>query len=217
MSKLEEVAAAVEKGKVKIVAGLTQEALDEGYSAAEILNTGMIGAMAVVGEKFKNNEIFVPEMLIAARAMKKGIEVLTPALKAAGAEPIGRLILGTVAGDLHDIGKNLVGMMIEGAGFEVLDLGVDVPAEKFIECMKENPDVKIVALSALLTTTMPAIKDTIDAIVAAGLRDTVKIMIGGAPVTQAFADEIGADGYSEDAASAAALAKKLLEDVKAGR
>ena len=209
MSKLEEVAAAVEKGKVKIVAGLTQEALDEGFSAAEILNTGMIGAMAVVGEKFKNNEIFVPEMLIAARAMKKGVEVLTPYLKAAGTESKGKLILGTVAGDLHDIGKNLVGMMIEGAGFEVIDLGVDVPAEKFIECMKENPDCKIVALSALLTTTMPAIMSTIDAIVAAGLRDTVKIMIGGAPVTQAFADEVGADGYSEDAASAAELANKL--------
>ncbi len=209
MSKLEEVAAAVEKGKVKIVAGLTQEALDAGFSASEILNTGMIGAMAVVGEKFKNNEIFVPEMLIAARAMKKGVEVLTPYLKAAGTESKGKLILGTVAGDLHDIGKNLVGMMIEGAGFEVIDLGVDVPAEKFIECMKENPDCKIVALSALLTTTMPAIKSTIDAIVAAGLRDTVKIMIGGAPVTQAFADEVGADGYSEDAASAAELANKL--------
>ena len=209
MSKLEEVAAAVEKGKVKIVAGLTQEALDEGFSAAEILNTGMIGAMAVVGEKFKNNEIFVPEMLIAARAMKKGVEVLTPYLKAAGTESKGKLILGTVAGDLHDIGKNLVGMMIEGAGFEVIDLGVDVPAEKFIECMKENPDCKIVALSALLTTTMPAIKSTIDAITAAGLRDNVKIMIGGAPVTQAFADEVGADGYSEDAASAAELANKL--------
>jgi corrinoid protein of di/trimethylamine methyltransferase len=214
MSKVQEVAAAVENGKVKIVAGLVQEALDEGVSADEILNVGMIGAMGVVGEKFKNNEIFVPEMLIAARAMKKGIEVLTPALKAAGSEPIGKLILGTVAGDLHDIGKNLVGMMIEGAGFDVIDLGVDVPAEKFIECMKANPDCKIVALSALLTTTMPAIKNTIDAIVASGLRDTVKIMIGGAPVTQAFADEVGADGYSEDAASAAELAKKLLAETK---
>ena len=209
MSKVEEIAAAVENGKVKKVAGLVQEALDEGISATEILNTGMIGAMGVVGEKFKNNEIFVPEMLIAARAMKKGVEVLTPALKEAGSEPVGKLILGTVAGDLHDIGKNLVGMMIEGAGFNVIDLGVDVPADKFIECMKENPDCKIVALSALLTTTMPAIKSTIDAIVAAGLRDTVKIMIGGAPVTQAFADEVGADGYSEDAASAAELANKL--------
>lgn len=213
MSKVEEIAAAVENGKVKKVAGLVEEALAEGISATEILNTGMIGAMGVVGEKFKNNEIFVPEMLIAARAMKKGVEVLTPALKEAGSEPVGKLILGTVAGDLHDIGKNLVGMMIEGAGFNVIDLGVDVPADKFIECMKENPDCKIVALSALLTTTMPAIKNTIDAIVAAGLRDTVKIMIGGAPVTQAFADEVGADGYSEDAASAAELAKKLLAEV----
>ena len=214
MSKVQEIAAAVENGKVKIVAGLVEEALAEGVPATEILNDGMIAAMGVVGEKFKNNEIFVPEMLIAARAMKKGVEVLTPQLKAAGSEPIGRLIIGTVAGDLHDIGKNLVAMMIEGAGFEVIDLGVDVPADKFIECMKENPDVKIVALSALLTTTMPALKDTVDAIVASGLRDTVKIMIGGAPVTQAFADEIGADGYSEDAASAAALAKKLLEETK---
>ena len=213
MSKVEEIAAAVENGKVKKVAGLVEEALAEGIPATEILNTGMIGAMGVVGEKFKNNEIFVPEMLIAARAMKKGVEVLTPALKEAGSEPVGKLILGTVAGDLHDIGKNLVGMMIEGAGFNVIDLGVDVPADKFIECMKENPDCKIVALSALLTTTMPAIKNTIDAIVAAGLRDTVKIMIGGAPVTQAFADEVGADGYSEDAASAAELAKKLLAEV----
>jgi 5-methyltetrahydrofolate--homocysteine methyltransferase len=146
MSKIQEIAAAVEKGKVKIVAGLVQEALDEGASPADILNMGMIGAMAVVGEKFKNNEIFVPEMLIAARAMKKGVEVLTPYLKEAGTESKGKLILGTVAGDLHDIGKNLVGMMIEGAGFEVIDLGVDVPAEKFIEAMKENPDCKIVAL-----------------------------------------------------------------------
>ena len=210
MSKVQEIAAAVENGKVKIVTGLVEEALAEGISPSEILNVGMINAMSSVGEKFKNNEIFVPEMLIAARAMKKGIEVLTPRLKAGGAEPIGKLIIGTVAGDLHDIGKNLVAMMIEGAGFEVIDLGVDVPADKFIEAMKENPGVKVVALSALLTTTMPALKDTVDAIVASGLRDTVKVMIGGAPVTQAFADEIGADGYSEDAASAAVLAKSLL-------
>lgn len=210
MSKVQEIAAAVENGKVKIVAGLVEEAIADGVAAAEILNIGMIAAMGSVGEKFKNNEIFVPEMLIAARAMKKGIEVLTPKLKEAGTEPVGKLIIGTVAGDLHDIGKNLVAMMIEGAGFEVLDLGVDVPADKFIEAMKENPGVKVVALSALLTTTMPALKDTVEAIVASGLRDTVKIMIGGAPVTQAFADEIGADGFSEDAASAAALAKSLL-------
>jgi len=215
MSKLEEVSAAVENGKAKIVAGLVQEALDEGIDPAEILNVGMIGAMAVVGEKFKNNEIFVPEMLIAARAMKKGVDVLKPHLMSSGVESAGKVIIGTVIGDLHDIGKNLVTMMIEGAGFEVLDLGVDVPPEKFIETMKANPDCKIVALSALLTTTMPSITNTIEAIKEAGLRDTVKIMVGGAPVTQAFADEIGADGYSEDAASAAELAKKLAAEVYA--
>ena len=215
MSKLEEVAAAVENGKAKIVGGLVQEALDEGVPAAEILNTGMIGAMAVVGKKFQNNEIFVPEMLIAARAMKKGVDVLKPYLAQSGVASAGKVIIGTVIGDLHDIGKNLVTMMIEGAGFEVFDLGVDVPPERFIEVMKENPDCKIVALSALLTTTMPSITNTIEAIKEAGLRDTVKIMIGGAPVTQAFADEIGADGYSEDAASAAELAKKLAAEVYA--
>lgn len=211
MSIVKEIAAAVEAGKSKQVGGLVEQALAEGIEASVILNEGMIKAMGVVGEKFKNNEIFVPEMLIAARAMKKGVEVLTPALAKGGVEPIGKLILGTVAGDLHDIGKNLVGMMIEGAGFKVLDLGVDVPPEKFIEVMKENPDCKIVALSALLTSTMPAITSTIKAIEESGLRGTVKIMVGGAPVTQAFADEIGADGYSEDAASAAELALKLLK------
>lgn len=209
MSKLQEVATAVEFGKAKIVAGLVQEALDEGIEPAVILNEGMIGAMAIVGEKFKNNEIFVPEMLISARAMKKGVDVLKPLLVNSGVESAGKVIIGTVAGDLHDIGKNLVTMMIEGAGFEVIDLGVDVPPEKFVEAIKDNPDVKVVALSSLLTTTMPAIKTTIDAIVDAGVRDNIKIMIGGAPVTQAYADEVGADGYSEDAASAAELAKKL--------
>ena len=209
MSKLEEVAKAVEFGKAKLVGGLVQEAIDEGIDPAVILNEGMIGAMAVVGEKFKNNEIFVPEMLIAARAMKKGVEVLKPHLSSDNAQSAGKVIIGTVVGDLHDIGKNLVTMMIEGAGFEVIDLGVDVPPEKFIEALKDNPDCHILALSALLTTTMPAIKLTIDAVVDAGLRDGLKIMIGGAPVTQAFADEVGADGYSEDAASAAELAKKL--------
>ena len=213
MSIIKEIAAAVETGKSKVVGGLVENALAEGIDPAVILNEGMIGAMAVVGEKFKNNEIFVPEMLIAARAMKKGVEILQPQLQKQGVEPIGTIILGTVAGDLHDIGKNLVGMMLEGAGFKVLDLGVDVPAEKFIEVMKANPDCKIVALSALLTSTMPAITSTIKAIEDAGLRKTVLIMIGGAPVTQAFADEIGADGYSEDAASAAELAKKLFAQV----
>ncbi len=210
MSIIKEIAAAVETGKSKVVGGLVETALAEGIDPAVILNEGMIAAMGVVGEKFKNNEIFVPEMLIAARAMKKGVEILQPQLQKQGVEPIGKIILGTVAGDLHDIGKNLVGMMLEGAGFKVIDLGVDVPAEKFIETMKANPDCKIVALSALLTSTMPAITSTIKAIEDAGLRNTVLIMIGGAPVTQAFADEVGADGYSEDAASAAELAKKLF-------
>jgi corrinoid protein of di/trimethylamine methyltransferase len=210
MSKIQEIAEAVEFGKSKIIAGLVEEALAEGVSAAEILNDGMIKAMGVVGEKFKNNEIFVPEMLVAARAMKKGVEVLQPKLAATGVEPIGKVIIGTVVGDLHDIGKNLVSMMIEGAGFEVIDLGVDVAPEKFIEEITENPDVKIVALSSLLTTTMPALKETIDAIVKAGLRDNIKIMVGGAPVTQEYADSVGADGYAPDAASAAELAKKLV-------
>lgn len=210
MSKVQEVAKAVEFGKVKVVADLVKEALAEGATAQEILNVGMIGAMGVVGEAFKNDEIFVPEMLMAARAMKAGVEVLTPHLKEAGSEPVGKLIIGTVAGDLHDIGKNLVAMMIEGAGFEVMDLGVDVPAEKFVEALKANPDVKVLALSSLLTTTLPASKATIQAIVDAGLRDSIKIMVGGAPVTQEFADDAGADGYAEDAASAAELAKSLL-------
>ena len=212
---LKEIASAVEAGKSKVVGGLVEQALKEGIEPSVILNEGMISAMGVVGEKFKNNEIFVPEMLIAARAMKKGVEVLQPYLAKQGVEPIGKVILGTVSGDLHDIGKNLVGMMIEGAGFKVIDLGVDVPPEKFIEAMKENPDCKIVALSALLTSTMPALTSTIKAIEEAGLRNTVKIMVGGAPVTQAFADEIGADGYSEDAASAAELAKKLFKEATA--
>ena len=191
MSKLQEVADLTERGKAKLIGAAVQGALDEGTPAPEILNT-MIDAMGVVGEKFKRNEIFVPEMLVAARAMKKG-----------------KLIIGTVAGDLHDIGKNLVAMMLESAGFEVIDLGVDVPVEKFVETVKENPDVKIVCLSALLTTTMPAMKDTVAALAAEDFRSNIKIMVGGAPITQEFADEIGADAYTADAASAAEKAKEL--------
>jgi corrinoid protein of di/trimethylamine methyltransferase len=210
MSKIQEIAAAVEAGKAKIVGTLVQEAIDEGCDPAAILNEGMIGAMAVVGEKFKNNEIFVPEMLIAARAMKKGVTELKPYLVSADVQSAGTVLIGTVAGDLHDIGKNLVGMMIEGAGFEVIDLGVDVSADKFIQAVKDHPEAKILGLSALLTTTMPAMKDAIAALTEAGVRGNVKIMVGGAPVTEEFAKEIGADGYSEDAASAAELAKKLI-------
>ena len=210
MSKIQEIAAAVEAGKAKIVGGLVEEAIKEGCDPTEILNAGMIDAMGIVGDKFKKNEIFVPEMLVAARAMKKGVEVLKPHLAGDSSATIGKYIIGTVAGDLHDIGKNLVAMMIESAGFEVIDLGVDVPAEKFVEAIKENPDCKVVGVSELLTTTMPAMKDTVKAIIDAGLQSQVKIMVGGAPITQEFCDEIGADAYTTDAASAASVAKTLV-------
>ena len=208
MSKLAEVVDLVERGKSKLVGAAVQGALDEGTPATEILN-GMIDAMAVVGERFKNNEIFVPEMLVAARAMKKGVEVLKPHLASGSTATNGKVIIGTVAGDLHDIGKNLVSMMIESAGFEVTDLGVDVAPEKFVEAVKADPEVKIVCLSALLTTTMPAMKTTVEALSAQDFRGSIKIMVGGAPITQAFADEIGADVYTADAASAAQKAKEL--------
>ncbi len=199
----------VTRGKAKLVPGAVQEALDEGLDATEILGT-MIAAMDVVGEKFKNNEIFVPEMLISAKAMKKGVEVLKPHLSSGAAGALGKVIIGTVAGDLHDIGKNLVAMMIESAGFEIIDLGVDVPVEKFLTTYEENPDTKIIGCSALLTTTMPALEQTVAAINAAPWRSKVKVMVGGAPITQEFADKIGADAYTPDAASAAKRAKELV-------
>ena len=208
MSKLQEIADVVIAGKAKLVGGLVQEALDAGTDPNEILNS-MIDAMGTVGEKFKNNELFVPEMLVAARAMKKGVEVLKPHLASGSAGAAGKMIIGTVAGDLHDIGKNLVAMMIESAGFEVIDLGVDVAPEKFIEAVRANPDVKIVGCSALLTTTMPSLRDTVAALNAQDFRGNIKVMVGGAPITQEFADEIGADAYTPDAASAAQKAKEL--------
>lgn len=210
MSKLQDLATAVEKGKAKLVPGLVQEALDEGNDPLVVLNAGMIDAMAVVGEKFKNNEIFVPEMLVAARAMKKGVEVLKPYLSAAGGATIGKMIMGTVYGDLHDIGKNLVIMMIESAGFEVVDLGVDVPVAKFVDAAESDPSVTLVGVSALLTTTMPAMKETVEALNASPARSRFKIMVGGAPITQEFADSIGADIYTTDAASAAQAAKATV-------
>ncbi len=210
MSKLESVSDLVVRGKAKLIPAEVQAGLDEGDDPAALLNT-MIDAMGVVGEKFKKNEIFVPEMLVAARAMKKGVEVLKPHLATGVAGANGKVIIGTVAGDLHDIGKNLVAMMIESAGFEVIDLGVDVPAEKFIETYNENPDTKIIALSALLTTTMGAMKDAVETLKKAGIADKVKIMVGGAPITQEFCDEIGADAYTADAASAAEKAKELVD------
>lgn len=186
-----------------------QAALDAGLAPVEILEGGMIGAMAEVGRLFEQGEYFVPEMLIAARAMQAGLVLLKPHLTEANHHSIGRVVLGTVKGDLHDIGKNLVGLMLEGAGFEILDLGVDVPAEKIVAAVAAG-GVDIVGLSALLTTTMPNIKMTLDALQAAGCRQQVKVMIGGAPVTGDYARAIGADGYAPDASRAATLAKSLV-------
>ena len=209
--KMQAVFKATENGKNKEIGKCVQEALDAGCDPTAILNDGMIGAMAVVGENFKKEIIFVPQMLAAARAMKEGVEVLKPYLATGEAGSAGKIILGTVAGDLHDIGKNLVGMMFESAGFEVIDLGVDVPIERFIEVVKENKDATIIALSALLTTTMPSLRDTVAALLKQPVRPRIKIMVGGAPISQEFADEIGADAYTEDAASAAEQAKKYAE------
>ena len=208
MSKIQEVSAATEAGKSKLIAGLVQEALDGGDKAADILNA-MIKSMGVVGDRFSTGEIFVPEMLIAAKTMQKGVEVLKPILAGdEGTVSLGKCIIGTVAGDLHDIGKNLVAIMIESTGFEVMDLGVDVSTDKFMEAIKANPDVKIVACSGLLTTTMPAMKETVKAIRDSGMTG-FKVMVGGAPITPEFADEIGADAYTPDAGSAAVKAKEL--------
>ena len=209
MSKIEEIALAVEGGKAKVVPGLVQEALDAGIAPMDILNQGLIDAMGVIGEKFKNNEIFVPEMLVAARAMKKGVEVVKPYLGDGSAATKGKMIIGTVQGDLHDIGKNLVLMMIESAGFEVIDLGVDVAPEKFVEGVAD-PEVKLVGCSALLTTTMPALRETVAMLNQLPNRSQFKIMVGGAPVTQEFAAEIGADIYTDDAAAAAEAAKAAV-------
>lgn len=208
MSKIEELATAVGSGRSKIVPGLVQECLDEGNAPIDILNKGMIDAMAVVGEKFKNNEIFVPEMLVAAKAMKKGVEVLKPYLAGDSSAKLGKMVMGTVHDDLHDIGKNLVIMMIESTGYEVVDLGIDVPVEKFVEAAND-PEVSIVGVSALLTTTMPAMQETVAALNQSPRRSEFKIMVGGAPITQAFCDEIGADVYTADAASASQAAKAL--------
>ncbi len=210
MADLQEIAEKIIAGKADEVRGLVKEALDEGQDVSKILNEGLVAGMSVVGAKFKKNEFYVPEVLIAARAMKAGMELLNPILLEKNIKGVGTMVLGTVRGDLHDIGKNLVGMMLEGAGFEVIDLGVDVPSEKFIQAAKEN-NANLVGLSALLTTTMLAMKDVTQAVEKAGLKGKLKVMIGGAPITQDYADEIGADGYAPDAASAADTAKELLK------
>jgi 5-methyltetrahydrofolate--homocysteine methyltransferase len=197
----------MKSGKVPEVKRLVDLLLTEGAPAKDILNLGLLDAMNEVGQRFKKNEVFVPEVLVAARAMKAGTELLKPHLIKAGVQAIATAIMGTVKGDLHDIGKNLVVMMLEGAGFQVIDAGVDVSPEKFIDLAKQH-NAKVIGLSALLTTTMPSMKTAVDAIRAAGV--DAKIIIGGAPVTQAYCDSIGANGYSPDAASAADLAKQLI-------
>jgi len=202
MSILNDISAQLQIGKAKEVKRLVQEALDQGIPAGDILTNGLLSGMDVVGEKFKNNEIYVPEVLVAARAMNQGVNILKPLLATSGVESKGKVCIGTVKGDLHDIGKNLVRMMLEGKGLEVVDLGSDVAPETFVQtAIDQNCD--IIACSALLTTTMGVMKDVVDAAVAAGIRDKVKIMVGGAPVTDAFCQQIGADCYTADAASAA--------------
>ncbi len=210
MVNLQEVAESLIKGQAPKVKELVQRAVDDGTEPGKILKEGLIAGMNVVGTKFKANEFYIPEVLIAARAMHAGMNILKPCLAKTGVKSEGRFAIGTVKGDLHDIGKNLVAMMMEGAGFEVIDLGIDVPSEKFVEAVKER-NVEILGISALLTTTMPAMKSIIEALNNAGLKGRVRTMIGGAPITQGYADEIGADGYAPDAASAVDKAKELLK------
>jgi len=207
MADLKALADALIRGDRNTVVDLTKQALGEGIPPKDVLNDGLIAGMNVVGERFKNNEIYVPEVLIAARAMKGGMEVLEPELVAAGVEPIGTVVLGTVKGDLHDIGKNLVAMMLTGGGLKVVDAGTDVAPEKFVELCKSE-GAQICALSALLTTTMPQMPEVIKALNAEGV--SAKVIIGGAPVTQSYADEIGADGYAADAATAVDVVKELV-------
>lgn len=210
MDILREIKENVMAGQAAKVGELTQAALDGGMTLGEILDKGLISAMAELGERFQKQEIFVPQLLFAARAMKAGMEVLEPLLLAAKVEPTGKLVLGTVKGDVHDIGKNLVGIMLKGAGFQINDLGVDVPPEKFVDAAKEA-GITMVCMSALLGTSMPLLKTTIDALAAAGLKSKVKTMVGGAIVTQRYANEIGADGYAPNASAAVDKAKELLE------
>jgi 5-methyltetrahydrofolate--homocysteine methyltransferase len=208
-SILQDLYDAIMNGDAESARDLVSKALSQGLPAPQILNEGMIAAMEKVGKLYEEGEFFVPEMLIAARAMQAGLTVLKPHLAQADVKVTGRVVAGTVKGDLHDIGKNLVCMLLEGAGFEIIDLGADVAPEKFVEVVQQGR-ADLVALSALLTTTMPNMKVTIDALKDAGVRDKVKIMVGGAPVTQGYADQIGADGYAPDASRAVTLAKSLM-------
>jgi len=213
MSILEEISLALQSGRSKLVVEKVNAALAEGISPADILNKGLLAGMDVIGEKFQKNEVYVPEVLVAARAMGKGSEILKPLLAEEGAEPLGKACIGTIQGDLHDIGKNLVRMMLEGKGIEVVDLGVSVDPQTFINtAIEQNCD--IICISALLTTTMGHMKEVVDMAVEKGVREKVHIMIGGAPVTQSFADQIGADCYTSDAASCADAAAAYLRSKK---
>jgi 5-methyltetrahydrofolate--homocysteine methyltransferase len=207
--KMQEIAAALIDGDKETVDRLTHEALDGGIEALEVMDDGLIAGMGIVGIKFRQNSIFVPEVLACARAMKAGMVHIEPILSAAGIEPVGKVVMGTVKGDLHDIGKNLCIMMLRGSGFDVIDLGVDTAPDRFIEAVEEH-GAPLLGMSALLTTTMPNMGKTIEAFIDADLRDKVKIMVGGAPVTQEFADDMGADGYGKDALACVAMAKRLL-------
>jgi 5-methyltetrahydrofolate--homocysteine methyltransferase len=207
MADLKALADAIIKGDQNSAVEITKAALEEGTAAESVLNDGLIAGMDVIGARFKKNEVYIPEVLIAARAMKMAMEILEPELAKAGVKPRGKFLIGTVQGDLHDIGKNLVAMMLKGAGFEVIDIGVDAGSEKFVEHAKAT-DAELIGMSALLTTTMPSMEKTLKALKDAGI--SAKVLIGGAPVTQGYADKIGADGYSPDAASAVDMAKSLV-------
>lgn len=211
---LSEISEKLQRGKAKDVAALVEQALALGIAPESILNDALVVGMNVIGDKFRENQVFVPEVLVAARAMNAGLKILKPALAGAGVEPLGTAVICTVKGDMHDIGKNLVKMMIEGQGIACIDLGVDVDAQVIVDTVKNN-DVQLVCLSALLTTTMHGQKDVIDALSAAGLRDKVRVMVGGAPITQEYATEIGADCYTLDAASAAREAVRLIREMRA--
>ena len=214
MAILDDINAGIQKGKKKLVVPLVQQAIDEGVPANDILGA-LLDGFNVIGDAFRRDEVFVPEVLVAARAMNAGLALLKPLLEEEGAEPLGKACLGTVEGDMHDIGKNIVRMMVEGKGIEVEDLGTDVKAEVFVDYVREHPDCKLVLASALLTTTMPKLSEIVQAFEQAGLRDQVKIMVGGAPVTQEFADQIGADAYTPDGGSCAVRAAELIMEMKA--
>jgi corrinoid protein of di/trimethylamine methyltransferase len=209
MSDFEGIAEAVIEGDVEKVGEMAQNLVDEGAKPSEIIKEGLVGGMDVVGARFKKNEMFVPEVLISAKAMHAGMDVVKPLLAEGESSSAGTVLIGTVEGDLHDIGKNLVAMMLEGAGFDVVDLGVDIPAEEFVEAVKEH-EPEVLGMSALLTTTMPAMQEVVESLEEAGIRDEVKIMVGGAPVTEDFANEIGVDGYAPDGSTSTDLARDFV-------